>query len=91
MQFPIKLCSNVTCKTGINIIFNTVLYNNFKKANWYIKINIINLFVFYIYLFIYLFNNLSIKMHTKSTNFSELKQSDIIRGLLEPQTPSRLD
>ena len=29
-------------------------------------------------------------MHTKSTNFSEPKQSDI-RGLLEPQTPSRLD
>ena len=29
-------------------------------------------------------------MHTKSTNFSEPKQSDI-RGLLKPQTPSRLD
>ena len=29
-------------------------------------------------------------MHTKSTNFSEPKQSDI-RGLLEPQTPSQLD
>ena len=29
-------------------------------------------------------------MHTKSTNFSEPKQSDI-RGLLEPQAPSRLD
>ena len=29
-------------------------------------------------------------MHTKSTNFSEPKQSDIC-GLLEPKTPSRLD
>ena len=29
-------------------------------------------------------------MHSKSTNFSEPKRSDI-RGLLEPQTPSRLD
>ena len=29
-------------------------------------------------------------MHTKSTNFSEPKQLDI-RGLLEPQTSSRLD
>ena len=29
-------------------------------------------------------------MNTKSANFSEPKQSDI-RGLLEPQTPSRLD
>ena len=29
-------------------------------------------------------------MHTKSTKFSEPKQSDI-RKLLEPQTPSRID
>ena len=29
-------------------------------------------------------------MHTKLTNFSEPKQSNI-RRLLEPQTPSRLD
>ena len=27
----IKLCSNVTCKTGINIILNTIFCNNLKK------------------------------------------------------------
>ena len=34
----------------------------------------------------YLFNKLKSERHTKSTNSSEPKQSDI-RGLLEPQTP----
>ena len=40
---------------------------------------------------IYLINlHLKSEMHTKSTTSSEPKQSDI-RGLLEPQTPSRSD
>ena len=28
LQLRIKLCLNVTCKTGINIIINTILCNN---------------------------------------------------------------
>ena len=28
---PIKLCYNYTCKTGINIILNTILCNNLKE------------------------------------------------------------
>ena len=50
LQLQIKLCSNVTCKTGINKILNIILCNNLKKL-----INIFKqyqLFVFYIYLFI---------------------------------------
>ena len=41
--------------------------------------------------YIYLINlHLKSERHTKSTNSSEPKQSDI-HGLLEPQTPSRFD
>ena len=41
--------------------------------------------------YIYLINlHLKFERNTKSTNSSEPKQSDI-RGLLEPQTPSRFD
>ena len=37
MQLRIKLCLNVTCKSGINIIINTILCNNLYLINLHLK------------------------------------------------------
>ena len=59
LQLRIKLCSNITRKTGINtrIILNIILCNNFKKLCFIFK-SVNQLFMFDIYLF----NNFAFKI-----------------------------